>query len=265
MSASGFKRLGIKSGPTECESVALSNEPFQATKHKHDLIYEVCPLAIRAFFLGYSFSLGIVNYNTALPKWKGFGIYTVILSTFHVTEFLAVTMTNPMSSSSDSFVINHSIAYTVAAGISWIEYFMEGYYFPKTKENLIFLIIGVTLCAAGELFRKIAIYTAEKNFNHMIQDKKIDGHVLITHGIYSICRHPSYVGWFYWSIGTQIILQNPICLMIYTFISWIFFYDRISIEETSLLNFFGYSYIQYQNQVRTGLPFISGCNSLKDC
>ncbi|CAG2182503.1 unnamed protein product, partial [Oppiella nova] len=95
------------------------------------------------------------------------------------------------------------------------------------------------------------------------------GHVLVTHGIYAFCRHPSYVGWFYWSIGTQvshrfpdtyadIILMNPICCVGYAVMSWIFFRDRIYHEEITLLNFFGDEYLKYKQRVGTGLPFITG-------
>lgn len=41
-----------------------------------------------------------------------------------------------------------------------------------------------------------------------VQCEKNAGHVLVTHGVYSIFRHPSYVGWFYWSIGTQVSSGN---------------------------------------------------------
>ena len=32
-------------------------------------------------------------------------------------------------------------------------------------------------------------------------------HLLITTGIYAHMRHPSYVGWFYWSVGTQVSIR----------------------------------------------------------
>jgi protein-S-isoprenylcysteine O-methyltransferase Ste14 len=33
-------------------------------------------------------------------------------------------------------------------------------------------------------------------------------HQLITSGVFSLMRHPSYVGWFYWSVGTQVSTQK---------------------------------------------------------
>ncbi|XP_070064436.1 protein-S-isoprenylcysteine O-methyltransferase-like [Drosophila virilis] len=93
---------------------------------------------------------------------------------------------------------------------------------------------------------------------HLVQDEKHTDHKLITHGLYAYSRHPSYVGWFYWSIGTQVILMNPLCICIYALVSWLFFHDRIYVEEYSLLYFFQSDYARYQKRVPTGLPFIKG-------
>lgn len=71
--------------------------------------------------------------------------------------------------------------------------------------NLVSLT-GLMLVIAGEFIRKLAMWTAKSNFNHYVQHVKEEGHELVTTGIYAYCRHPSYVGWFYWSVGTQV---NP--------------------------------------------------------
>ena len=54
------------------------------------------------------------------------------------------------------------------------------------------------------------------------------------------------------------MLCNPVCLFGYAVASWKFFNERIFDEEISLLNFFGEDYVDYQNKVGTGLPFIKG-------
>lgn len=95
-------------------------------------------------------------------------------------------------------------------------------------------------------------------FSFQVQCEKATDHVLVTHGVYSWFRHPSYVGWFYWSIGTQLVLLNPVCVVAYAVASWFFFRERVAIEEIMLLNFFGQQYCVYQQKVGTGLPFIAG-------
>ena len=51
------------------------------------------------------------------------------------------------------------------------------------------------------------MFTAGSNFNHVVQNEKSETHTLVTSGVYAWFRHPSYVGWFYWSIGTQVCYQ----------------------------------------------------------
>lgn len=91
-----------------------------------------------------------------------------------------------------------------------------------------------------------------------VQFQQAEDHKLVMNGIYKLARHPSYLGWFYWSLGTQVILANPLCLIFYIVASWLFFRERIYMEEIALLNFFGDEYLRYQQSTSTGLPFIHG-------
>ena len=72
------------------------------------------------------------------------------------------------------------------------------------KQLNILSLCGLVLVIAGEIIRKASMFTAKTNFNHYVQYVKQQGHELVTTGVYSFCRHPSYVGWFLWSIGTQV-------------------------------------------------------------
>lgn len=64
--------------------------------------------------------------------------------------------------------------------------------------------LGLLMVLCGEGLRKAAMLTAGSNFNHIVQNEKAQSHVLVTSGVYAYFRHPSYVGWFYWSTGTQV-------------------------------------------------------------
>ena len=75
---------------------------------------------------------------------------------------------------------------------------------------------------------------------------------------FSVCRHPSYAGWFWWSIGTQLLLCNPVCTLVYAAASYRFFAGRIWHEERALLSFFGDAYRNYQRQVPSGVPGVKG-------
>ena len=78
---------------------------------------------------------------------------------------------------------------------------------------------------------------AGSNFNHLVQVKRKEGHVLVTHGIYAGLRHPSYFGFWWWGLGTQVVLGNWICLVGYAVVLWRFFSGRI--ESESFLRLIG--------------------------
>lgn len=58
------------------------------------------------------------------------GLYSMSLSMFHFSEFISVAMTNPKTLTVDSFILNHSVQYSVAAVASWMEFAVEYYFFP---------------------------------------------------------------------------------------------------------------------------------------
>ncbi|CAI5678609.1 unnamed protein product [Oreochromis niloticus] len=180
------------------------------------------------------------------------------LSFFHYSEYLVTAIINPRSLSLDSFLLNHSVEYTLAAVSSWVEFIVEKLTVPELKQLSWLSFLGLFMVLCGEGLRKAAMLTAGSNFNHIVQNEKAQSHVLVTSGVYAYFRHPSYVGWFYWSIGTQVMLCNPLCILAYTIASWRFFRERIEEEELSLIHFFAEDYVEYKKRVPTGLPFISG-------
>lgn len=100
------------------------------------------------------------------------------------------------------------------------------------------------------------MHTAGHSFSHIVKTKKESDHVLVKTGVYSWSRHPSYLGFFWWAIGTQLLLLNPVSLVIFIFVLWKFFSDRIRVEEEYLIEFFSAEYIEYKNKVGVGIPFI---------
>ncbi len=94
---------------------------------------------------------------------------------------------------------------------------------------------GLVVVLSGEILRKLAMITAGTNFNHYVQQVKHDGHQLVTHGVYAISRHPSYVGWFYWSVGTQVGLspRNEYAYYTYLYYSQNCCRDHLLIKTTS--------------------------------
>lgn len=199
-----------------------------------------------SFTLGSLFGVGLWIASSG-EDYRFIGVYLVSLVFFHFSEYVTTSIFNAHTLSIDSFLINHSREYGIAAIVSWIEYTVEFYFFPQMKSIQIIGIVGTLMVVFGELLRKVAMFTAGSNFTHVVQYRKRDTHKLVTTGVYSLFRHPSYVGWFYWSIGTQVLLCNPICFIGYTFASWSFFNDRIFDEEETLIQFFKEDYSVQEN------------------
>ena len=218
---------------------------------------KIVQIAFISHSLGLVFSLGALVAASDY-SFSYFGCYMMGISFFHFSEYVTQAIFNPSTLSLDSFLINHSWEYGVAAVASWVEFWIEYYFFPGMKTYRLVCWVGLLLVVVGETLRKVAMFTAGSNFTHQVQYRKRPNHTLVTTGVYFYCRHPSYVGWFYWSVGTQLLLCNPLCSVGYAVASWLFFNERIVDEEELLIHFFGDDYIQYQSRVGTGIPFITG-------
>ncbi|EDQ90144.1 uncharacterized protein MONBRDRAFT_7483 [Monosiga brevicollis MX1] len=177
---------------------------------------------------------------------------------FHCSEYVMTALYNRDVLSFDSFLINHSRSYHVAALSCCIEYYLEMRYCPIIKSLNIISYAGLAMVGLGEAFRKLAMWTAGSNFKHIVATNKLESHELVTTGIYSLCRHPAYAGWFWWAVGTQVLLCNPFCSIAYGWAAYRFFADRLEYEEYHLLLFFGTQYHRYQQRVPTGVPFVQG-------
>lgn len=161
----------------------------------------------RSALLGSVFASGIL-LNQYYVDWRYLGWYLCALSFFHFSEYIMTALYNADKLSVDSFLLNHSPEYKIAAVASWTEFLVEFFLIPAVKRQLILSIIGLCMVIFGEVMRKLAMVTAKSNFTHLVQYTKRHKHVLVTWGIYSWCRHPGYCGWFWWSIGTVFLDCN---------------------------------------------------------
>lgn len=109
---------------------------------------------------------------------------------------------------------------------------------------------------SAQCIRSLAMATCGESFNHYIQVSKKENHVLVTHGIYKILRHPSYVGFFYWAVGTQLLLGNVLHTLLFAIVAGAFFSRRIPYEEEALMQLFPEEYPDYMKRTYIGIPFI---------
>ncbi|PWA46334.1 Isoprenylcysteine carboxyl methyltransferase [Artemisia annua] len=174
---------------------------------------------------------------------------------FHGSEYLlAIFFHGKSNVTLSSLLISQQ--YFMAMFFSVLEYLFELYFFPGLKEHWWISNVGLFMVIVGEIIRKLAIITAGRAFTHLIQRHHEEHHNLVTHGVYNIVRHPGYTGFFIWSVGTQIMLCNPLSTIAFTLVVWNFFHRRIPYEEYFLRQFFGSEYEEYAKVVSSGIPFV---------
>ena len=94
------------------------------------MIYVLCQqIATQACFIGVVFGVGL-SISFLHQTVAVFGWYLSVLGFFHFSEYFSTSIYNYSSLSVDSFLLNHSVAYGVAAICSWCEFFLEMYLFP---------------------------------------------------------------------------------------------------------------------------------------
>jgi protein-S-isoprenylcysteine O-methyltransferase len=221
---------------------------------------------MRAFCLGLVASTSIIAmlaliFLTDSPIWR-VPFFLLALSTFHFLEFWTTAKENTAVVGVDSFLLTSNWPwYAVAHASAVVECTLTSVLFPRMSLmpfhlGSVVVCIGLVLVLIGQVVRSLAMLQAGQSFNHQIQTHKAASHKLVTERIYSVFRHPSYFGFFYWGIGTQLVMQNLICFFAYAAVLWMFFNDRIRREELKLVEFFKDDYINYRNRVGTKLPFI---------
>jgi protein-S-isoprenylcysteine O-methyltransferase len=224
-------------------------------------------IAARSFLLGISLAtstlltLYYLRPSTYTPLWRG-PFFIAVLSLFHYLEFWTTAAYNTREAKISSFLLSsNGIAYQAAHGFAFFELVAEHYFFPNRWwlppfVSLPILYTGLTFIIIGQVVRSMAMRGAGESFNHIVQSTKRSSHKLVTTGIYAYLRHPSYFGFFWWALGTQLVLGNVLGFVIYWTVLHRFFSARIKGEEEYLVGFFGEDYVKYRERTRAWIPFI---------
>lgn len=114
-------------------------------------------------------------------------------------------------------------------------------------------VIGLTLFTLGIIFYLAARLTLGRYFSKRLN--LIEGHKLVTHGVYKYVRHPSYTGSILLWLGFTLLLNSllgfvamlPLVILVLI---------RITFEENMLINTFGQQYIEYVKRTKKLIPYV---------
>ncbi|KAK0255142.1 farnesyl cysteine-carboxyl methyltransferase [Friedmanniomyces endolithicus] len=248
------KRYPGNVAPVPHDSTLLSNGSRSLTS-----------IGLQAFGCGFTLAacLLLTLYLTVEkqdPIWR-LPAFFACLSIFHFLEYYITARFNLPTVRAASFLLfNNGTAYNAAHTCAALEIIVTRYWFPDFQRVLVYppysILLGLGIVAIGQVARSTAMAQAGTNFNHTPVQTRKDGHELVTHGIYSWSRHPSYFGFFWWALGTQVLVGNKVCLVAYAVALWRFFYTRVIAEERTLVEFFGDDYREYRKRVGTRIPFV---------
>lgn len=119
--------------------------------------------------------------------------------------------------------------------------------------ELFCLLIGLT----GLVIRAYTVGHTPRNTSGRNVDRQI-AETLNTTGIYSVVRHPLYLGNFFMWLGPALLTGNLWFILVFCLFYWIY-YERIMFaEEQFLRGKFGDSYLEWSESVPAFLPRFRG-------
>ncbi|MCR9163137.1 MAG: isoprenylcysteine carboxylmethyltransferase family protein [Nannocystaceae bacterium] len=202
-------------------------------------------------------ALGLVlvgGVALALRSAGALGFFIAGIAAFHLLEFVSVALWRREQLSMASFAFSGR-AYFVAIGLGLAEYGVRSSLVgPFEGVANVLQYVGIGLMLVGGVTRIWAMRTAGRFFNHFVQSELGEEHQLVEGGPYRWLRHPSYFGFYWFSIGTQLLLANPLTLLLYFIALGAFFSRRIAVEEAALERRFGDAYCRYRDARSLGFP-----------
>ncbi len=169
--------------------------------------------------------------------------YIMSLCVYHLSEYLYVVMYHYENVSWDStFIIIIQVFYSIRVKSGWwLKQLVLLSSFQKSGllALLIFIIgqlkQGFLLCFLVSfsewllcILEVVTLTIKSRLKKEMNMSQSLMGYIgKMSLIVKRVSRHPSYFGFFYWSVGSQILLCNPICLVGFTVSLWRFFNQRI--------------------------------------
>lgn len=181
-------------------------------------------------------------------------LYIAVWAVFHLSEYYVTKSYLPRTATQWLFLLfgasgaGNLFALHLA---SIVEYILTTKYWKFHG----FPVYGAVLALIGIAIRGLAIKHCGDSFSHYIETEK--PRMLVTKGVYSFCRHPSYLGFILYVMGMQLMVGNLVIYAMSMVILFRFFLVRIRLEEVVLVNnLYGEQYEKYAERVCALIPYI---------
>jgi protein-S-isoprenylcysteine O-methyltransferase len=205
--------------------------------------------------------LGLVAVGAAWTQseamGRGLGPYLMLLGAFHLLEFSGTALLRPAQLSFQSFAFN-GLPYAAAIALGLVEHVLEADALSGYAMASDIRVLGLAVAGLALGLRIWAVVAASSSFDHVVHTELGADHTLVTQGPYRWLRHPSYTGYYWFAIGGQIILHNPITLCVHAIVLARFFRQRLAVEESALERRFGSEYARFRKRRFLLIPGV-GC------
>jgi len=145
------------------------------------------------------------------------------------------------------------IALYVVFCISMTAGFMLADFRTRTASYYLIVSCGLILYMLGLIIRWTAILQLKKAFTVDVAINK--QHELKTDGLYSIIRHPAYLGLWLIFIGLSVSMNSILSFIVITIPVFMVIFYRIKVEEKILIDEFGNRYLDYAKETRRIIPY----------
>ncbi|HQZ82639.1 MAG TPA: isoprenylcysteine carboxylmethyltransferase family protein [Pyrinomonadaceae bacterium] len=145
----------------------------------------------------------------------------------------------------------------VAVGIVWMFYrvpFLSPLVEGQFLLNIALALLAVILVVGAIIFAHSAVKELGKQF--ALQARLIEGHELITTGVYGIVRHPIYTAFFAMMLATGLVLSHWLALIAATCLFLFGTRIRTASEDRLLSDAFGEVFLKWKEKVPALIPFV---------
>jgi len=119
-------------------------------------------------------------------------------------------------------------------------------------------VTGLIISCMGLLIRAYTIGTTPKGTSGRNREHQV-AETLNCTGIYSMVRHPLYVGNFLMWMGLVVYVANPYFAIIVTLAFWLYYERIMYTEERFLEQQFGETFLDWSNTVPAFIPSFRNC------
>jgi protein-S-isoprenylcysteine O-methyltransferase len=214
---------------------------------------------IMASWLTLSFCAGI-TWSVIYPTQWRLGAAVSLLAFWQMSEWvmLSIHQDKPEKVTYDNFpvwskflvtyycfIVEHAVWSIIAKMNGWD---------LNTVPLTMISVLGVVIMVIGQFYRALAMYTAGQNFQYNLRSTKEAHNSLVTTGIFSTVRHPSYSAMIFHALGYRLVLLSPICTVLTWFVGLPIILGRIELEESKLIEMYGDEYKKYMETTPMLIP-----------